>query len=104
MNPEMFVYTLVVALIGMTTVFVGLTLLSLMMLLLRRIFGSEVGARPTPTPIKGSVVQNGSDHRWVIAAAAVFLEEETAEGNRSAAGWTPEPIGAGGEWYTRSRV
>lgn len=89
MNPEMYIYTLVVALIGMLTVFVGLTLLSIMMVLLRRIFGNAPTPRPAPIPLKAVSRQRPEKRRWVLAAVAAYLAAEEQEHGRSAASWVP---------------
>lgn len=105
MNPEMYVYTLVVALIGMTTVFVGLSLLSLMMMLLRRMFQAEArGMGTAPTPIEGSTLRGESDRRWVLAAAAAFLAAEEEESSRTAADWKPRPTQSGDQWSIQPRL
>jgi Na+-transporting methylmalonyl-CoA/oxaloacetate decarboxylase gamma subunit len=104
MNPEMYAYTLVVALIGMTTVFVGLTLLSLMMVLLRRMFGTEARQNSTPTPIDGSTLRDTADTRWVLAAAAAFLDAEENQSNRTAADWKPGSTESNGQWSIQPRL
>ena len=90
MNPEMYIYTLVVALIGMLTVFIGLTLLSIMMVLLRRLFGNAPTHAPAPTPLKAVRRQRPESKRWVLAAVAAYLAVEEREHDRSAASWVPD--------------
>jgi Na+-transporting methylmalonyl-CoA/oxaloacetate decarboxylase gamma subunit len=91
MNSETYAYTLLAALIGMSTVFIGLTLLSLMMMLLRRFFKAEVPraatSRRSPAPLR--LRGTAADTRWVLAAAAVFLETESGQVHRSARRWKP---------------
>ena len=106
MNSDVYLFSVVVALIGMTTVFVGLTLLSLMMRLLRRVFpdeGPAVGG-PGPSPLKISIRPTPHDTRWVVAAVAVFLSEEARRSDRTAAGWRPSAGETYDPWVALPRV
>lgn len=105
MNSEMYVYVVVVALIGMTTVFVGLSLLSLMMILLRRLF-RVASVVPSPRPkAPAPVASEGApgDRRWVYAAVAAFLEEEWTRRGVSASRWRPAADERSDPWIGQPR-
>lgn len=105
MNSEAYLFSVVVALIGMTTVFVGLTLLSLMMMLLRRFFRAEgraVGG-PVPSPIEMGIRPASPDTRWVVAAVAAYLSDEARDSGRSAAEWCPSPGLAQDPWVNQPK-
>ncbi len=103
MNPEMYVFTIVVALIGMVTVFTSLTLLSLMMMGLRRIFPSAAvtdSIKPQP-PVAATYEPTDVDQRWVVVGAAAFLALEQESG-RSAEAWKPASDDRIDPWINQS--
>jgi len=105
MNPEMYVYTIVVALIGMVTVFSSLTLLSLMMMGLRRIFPSTSvtdSFEPQP-PVTATYEPTDIDRRLVVAGAAAYLALEEEESRRSAESWKPASGDRLDPWMNQSR-
>lgn len=106
MSPNVYLFSVVAAAIGMTTVFIGLTLLSLMMVFLRRLFRAQ--GEPTqgiaPQPIKITIRPAQRDTRWVIAAVALFLTEEAKQSERSAERWRPRVDERHDPWMVQPRV
>lgn len=105
MNSEMYVFTVVVAVIGMVTVFTALTLLSLMMMALKRAFPTTSVAsavKPHP-PVTASLRPVADDATWVAAAAAAYLALEEEEGRRSAEAWKPATADRLDPWMNQSR-
>jgi len=96
MNPEVFRYSILVAVLGMSIVFSALVLLSLMMVAIKGVFGerttSGAGARQRSEArvVQGNTpTQTGETERWLVAAAVAFLSEEALESHRSAEAWRP---------------
>lgn len=106
MSSNAYMFSVVVALIGMATVFVGLSVMSLMMILLRRIFRSEGSRIPgeAPPPLKASIRPVSPDTRWVIAAVAAYLSEEAQQTDRSAARWQPPADAKQDPWINQTRM
>lgn len=106
MNSEAFLFSVVVALIGMATVFTGLTLLSLMMMFLRKLFPTrETPLRgAVPPPLKMSIPFDVRDTRWVVAAVAAYLCDEARASEHSAARWRPTAGDRQDPWVAQPRV
>jgi len=108
MNPEVFRYSILVAVLGMSIVFTALILLSLMMVAIKSAFGERQAAGSAPRSearvVQGnSPTQTGKDMRWLVAAAVAFLSEEALESHRSAEAWHPAQGESTDPWVNQPR-
>ena len=122
MSNQTITYTLVATLLGMGVVFLSLWVLSLIISVIKALFGeksnngkpsrthetddagSNDGARATRGAVKGRKPKGhpkpdeGGAPDWVIAAASAYVLEETLDAHRSAAAWTPQPTRSVDPW------
>ena len=123
MNSELFVFSILAAVLGMAVVFIFLGILSFLMYGINRLFGErqpgagQPGARGHSGGSKpaadaaGRQARAGSadgedsgDRRWVVAAAAAFVLAEQLDLRRSAAAWQPRAASAVDPWLILPRL
>ncbi|MDX9799796.1 MAG: OadG family protein [Spirochaetia bacterium] len=101
MNIESYSYTVLASIVGMGIVFAFLAFLSLLMVVINRIFdGKDQGVAVKTSSAKNNAAagakangvstgngKEAEDNTWIIAAVAAFLEEEDMP--VSAVAWQP---------------
>ena len=98
MDIQAYSYTVLSSIIGMGIVFTFLGFLSLLMVIIKRVFDSPaspanvVKTKQADTAMNNNAAERGSESRaednmWIIAAVAAFLEEEDMP--KSAMAWQP---------------
>lgn len=119
MNSELFVFSILAAVLGMAVVFTFLGILSFLMYGINRLFGERQPAaggsggesKPAADAAGRQARASGSadgedsdDRRWVIAAAAAFVLAEQLDLRRSAAAWQPRAASAVDPWLILPRL
>lgn len=115
MPQEMYIYSVMAAIIGIFTVFIFLALLSFLMFAIKEIFGEKplhevkkASAKKmdsgTLAAGKKSTGAKGETENWVLAATVVFLTEEALEVKRSAESWKPSKEERSDPWIVFPRV
>lgn len=110
-NIQAYSYTVLSSIIGMLIVFAFLGFLSLMMVVIKRIFekqpdtgktslpkSSPEGGKPAESGVKDTV----TDNSWVIAAVAAYLDEEDQP--KSALSWQPAESEKHDPWVNVPRI
>jgi Na+-transporting methylmalonyl-CoA/oxaloacetate decarboxylase gamma subunit len=91
MNVEIFSYSLVTTVLGMLVVFLSLTALSVMMVVLKRIFTGEGETdreiKPKRPQVRGGAGSSEQTPVWVPAAVAAYLAEEQEPDRLTADPW-----------------
>lgn len=87
MSPDAYTYTLFAALFGMTIVFVFLAGLSVLMIVIKRVFGERSGRVQRPLQ-QSSPPPDAAPPPWVAAAVVAFLIAEERSATGQASPWT----------------
>ena len=114
MNVEVFSYSLFTTVLGMLVVFLSLSALSVMMVVLKRIFTGEgkKGSRPRSRKAEPRKAKAGAGEEpetvrqtpdWVPVAVAVYLAEEQEPDGPSADPWNAV-VNQYDPWITASRT
>lgn len=114
MNVEVYSYSLITTVLGMLVVFLSLSALSVMMVVLKRIFSGDEkkggGRRTEKTEARkakpGKVEQTGSGQQlpvWVRAAVAAYLSAEQEPDRPSADPWNAV-VNQYDPWISASRI
>jgi Na+-transporting methylmalonyl-CoA/oxaloacetate decarboxylase gamma subunit len=110
MNVEIFSYSLITTVLGMLVVFLSLTVLSVMMVVLKRVSTGEGKAdesiKPKKTRIRREASSAEQPPAWVAAAVAIYLVEEQEPDHPTADPWNAvmnqyDPWIAGGRFSKR---
>ena len=107
-NIEAFSYSVLTSIMGMIVVFAFLTFLSLMMVVIKRIFDRPAGqpaAGQAENKEKNSTAENnksGESTDWIIAAVSAFIEDEDQP--RSAMSWLPPVNEKTDPWVSSPRI
>ena len=107
-NIQAYSYTVLSSIIGMAIVFAFLGFLSVMMVVIKRIFDRQPSAVKTvnvqekSASAPAAVDQGSSDDAWVMAAVAAYLEEE--DQTKSALSWLPSESEKHDPWVNTPRI
>lgn len=103
MEVELFSYSGMTALLGITIVFLSLVGLCLLMVILKVIVKEREEGDTLKIPIGPEVLPKKTEEEsaWVIGAVAAFLMDEE-DFSPSAAGWAPDPSEASDPWLNRT--
>lgn len=93
MSPDTYGYTLFAALFGMAIVFVFLSVLSVLMVAIKRAFDNRPARVRTRSPQSASP-QDAALPPWVAAAVVAFLMAEERAATGQASPWTQRRTGA----------
>lgn len=107
MNSELYTFSILAAILGMTVVFLFLGILSFLMFAIKLVFGEKpIRERPAEWLQQQSAAaeQTEGEAEWVIAAAAAYLIAEEADARRSAEAWRPAAERAADVWLRMPRV
>ena len=95
MNIESFGYALLAALVGMAIVFLFLVVLSVIMVVLRRLLDGAPGATALPTADRNAARTDGATRpadgdppQWVVAGVMAYLASEERNRAPHAGVWT----------------
>jgi len=110
MNVEVFSYSVLASILGVAIVFTSLTLLSLLMVALKAVFGERekkgdagvsAGIPAAAAPAGAVSAVRREDNGWVMAAVAAFLAGEDSSAP-SAEGWKPGASERSDPWMNRA--
>ena len=111
MDIQAYSYTVLSSIIGMGIVFTFLGFLSVLMVVIKKLFDNPQKAVITQDPGKksgagetksASAESSAEDSSWIIAAVAAFLEDEDQP--RSALSWLPQSGEKQDQWVSSPRI